>query len=191
MIIGIIDSGVGGLEFLKGINLKKNKYILIMDKAFFPYGTKSKEFLIKRTLYLSRLLFLRGCDFIILACNTLSIMALDFVKEVYPNISGVIELLGNNYNNGLFIASRNTIKYVDKKIKGITVFDGQYFINKIENKTINENDINILIELSLNYEVIILGCTHFIKIKKYLKNIKYISQDEEYLKLREKENCEN
>ena len=47
MLIGVIDSGIGGLEIVNRLS-DKNKYILIMDNAFFPYGNKRKEFLIKR-----------------------------------------------------------------------------------------------------------------------------------------------
>lgn len=181
MLIGIIDSGNGGYEFLKGI-IDGNDYILIMDKAYFPYGIKSKEFLIKRTLYLVLYLKNRGCNKIILACNTLSIMVLDFIKLIFNNVSGVIELLDNSYDNGLFIASRNTIKYIKDKIEGITALDGQYLINKIENNSLLINDIEKLKGISSRYNILILGCTHFIALKKYLYDINYVSQDELYKK---------
>ncbi|MGM9971652.1 MAG: glutamate racemase [Anaeroplasmataceae bacterium] len=181
MTLGIIDSGYGGLEFLKGIKDKEN-YILIMDKAFFPYGTKSREFLIKRTLYFCNYLKKKGCNKIILACNTLSLIALDFVKLIYKDVSGVIELLDNNYQNALFLGSSNSIKYINKFISNISLYDGQNLINKIENNTFTIEDIKLLKKIAKNYDTLILGCTHFIKIKKYLTDINYVSQDEEYKK---------
>ena len=46
-----------------------------MDKAYFPYGNKSIEFLLKRSLYLCEYLIKNNVSEIILACNTLSLIA--------------------------------------------------------------------------------------------------------------------
>ena len=51
-----------------------------MDKAYFPYGERSKEFLLKRALYLCSYLRDKNVDKIIFACNTLSLIVLPFIK---------------------------------------------------------------------------------------------------------------
>ena len=79
-MLGIIDSGKGGVYFAE--EFKLNNYIVISDNEYFPYGTKSKTFLILRTIYLCEYLF-EFCDKILLACNTLSIVALPFLKTKY------------------------------------------------------------------------------------------------------------
>lgn len=179
LFIGIIDSGIGGYSFLKGINNKKDNYIIIMDKAYFPYGKKCKEFLIKRMIFLCDYLIKRGVDKIILGCNTLSIMVLDFLKLKYNNISGVIELLDLNYNDKtIFLGTSNSIKYIKSLYPNIKCLDCQDIINKIEKKEII--DFNYL--NNLNYENIIMGCTHFIYYKKILSNKKFIYQDDLYKK---------
>lgn len=179
MLIGIIDSGYGGLGFLKGIR-DNNSYILIMDKAYFPYGIKSKEFLIKRTLYLCNYLDSLGVDRIILACNTLSIIALDFIKLYYDNVMGVLDLLDEHYNNSVFIGSSNAIKYINIKYPDIDIYDGQDIINRIEKNQFNAEDILLFNKLSIRYDYVILGCTHFINVKDKLLGDNYISQDELY-----------
>ena len=47
MRIGIIDSGKGGLAVAKKIKKKEDQLLILLDQGFFPYGTKSKEFLFK------------------------------------------------------------------------------------------------------------------------------------------------
>ena len=63
-----------------------------MDCAFFPYGLKSKEFLIKRSIYLIEYLE-NICDKIIIACNTLSLLIMPYVNKYYSNVFGVFESL--------------------------------------------------------------------------------------------------
>ncbi len=183
MYIGLIDSGVGGLAFLNGIYDEKDKYILIMDKAYFPYGEKSEEFLIKRTLYLCNYLFKKGVDKIILACNTLSLLVLPRLKKVYKDkITGVIELFDRLDINEecLFLGSKNSSKYITKTYPNIGVFDSQDIINKIENKENYDQELQKIFEISKQYKTIILGCTHFIRIKDKFNELEYIAQDDLY-----------
>lgn len=183
MYIGLIDSGLGGLGFLKGIK-DNNDYVLIMDKAFFPYGNKSKEFLIKRTLYLCNYLKKIGVDLIILACNTLSIIALDFIKLIYPNTIGVIDLVKDYfYGNNLFLGSKNTINYLSNMYQ-ISYIDSTNFIYAIENNLDIEKYIQEVEELSNKYDNIIMGCTHFIYVKDKIKASNVIFEDDMYKKIR-------
>lgn len=185
MYIGLIDSGIGGLSFLKGIYNEENEYILIMDKAYFPYGEKSEEFLIKRTLYLCNYLFNKGVDKIILACNTLSLVVLPKISKVYKDkVTGVIELFDEVVidNETLFLGSNKSIMYIKKIYPNVNVLDSQILINKIENKEDYEEELEEVLSLASNYKRVILGCTHFISIKDRFYNLNYISQDNLYKK---------
>ena len=62
MIIGIIDSGRGGLAVAEAIKEEEDTLLILLDKSFFPYGTKSKEFLMKRAFYLTEHLIKKGAD---------------------------------------------------------------------------------------------------------------------------------
>lgn len=181
MHIGIIDSGFGGYAFLKGINNKSCTYSLIMDRAFFPYGKKSYDFLYKRTIFLiSYLIKYYKVNMIILACNTLSIMVLDDVKKYFNiKIIGVINLFKlDKYQNSLFLGTTNTINYLKDKYLNLNFLDSTLLIDYIEHNNYDKiiSYINKNRNLFDSYNNIILGCTHFIMIKHLFNN--YISQDE-------------
>ena len=174
---------MGGYAFLEGIKKNTNTYSLIMDRAFFPYGKKDYDFLYKRTIFLCKYLLDLHVDEIIIACNTLSIMVLDDIKKLFSiKITGVIELLDLNIDNALFMGTTNTINALKPIHKSLDYFDGSELIALIQN---NKNkEIKDYMKKNRNlfnsYQYVILGCTHFIKIKHMFKN--YISQDEEFMK---------
>lgn len=145
--------------------LNSNDHLfLIMDKGYFPYGKKSKEFLLKRSLYLCDYLIKKGVDEIILACNTLSIVALPFLKLFYNNIRGVFEELIPYINSNSLIISSLTTKNALKEILPNKIINGNKLIYKIENNIDITNDLKILNQIAKNYSNIIFACTHFINI---------------------------
>ncbi|HPB34589.1 MAG TPA: aspartate/glutamate racemase family protein, partial [Caldisericia bacterium] len=92
--IGIFDSGIGGLSVLKVIYEKfpNNIYLYIGDENYYPYGLKSKDEIIDRSEKLTNFLISKKVDLIIVACNTVSSIALDFLKKNYEiPIIGVID----------------------------------------------------------------------------------------------------
>lgn len=160
----MIDSGIGGLYYLKKINDKNNQYILIMDKAYFPYGDKSIEFLLKRTLYLSYYLY-NKVDKIILACNTISLIALPFLRLFFDNISGVFnEFIPYINNNSAIIGSNRTITYLKNKYPNNVLLDGSNLIYKLENNMIYSKDIQEINQMIKGCSNIILACTHFLRL---------------------------
>ena len=78
MPIGIFDSGYGGLTILKEIRrrLPQYDYLYLGDNARAPYGSRSFELVYDFTLQAVNALFERGCQLVILACNTASAKAL-------------------------------------------------------------------------------------------------------------------
>lgn len=163
MLIGLIDSGNGGLAVLDSIKDLNHSYILIMDKAFFPYGVKSKEFLLKRSYYLVNYLVKRKCDLIIIACNTLSIMCSEFLKTCFKvKIISIFDCIKDELKNGnIFIGTKNSCIYVSEKYK-IDCIDGTKLIWAIENKKDYQNIIDSL--LNVKNKKLVLGCTHFLAI---------------------------
>lgn len=147
-----------------------------MDKSFFPYGTKSEDFLIKRTIYLCNYLAKMKVDLIILACNTLSLVALNRVKPYFKTkIIGVFELFSFK-RHSLFIGTKNTLKYIKKKNLELTLFDGTDIIEAVENNLDYKSIIKKNEKLFNSFSHIYLGCTHLIKIKELFND--YVSQDE-------------
>lgn len=84
-MIGIFDSGLGGLTITKSIinKLPYYDYIYLADNARTPYGNKSQENIYQYTKEAIDFLFARGCKIIIIACNTASSKALRKIQQEY------------------------------------------------------------------------------------------------------------
>jgi glutamate racemase len=82
-MIGVFDSGYGGLTVLKEFvkQLPQYDYLYLGDNARSPYGTRSYETVYKYTLECVKYLFSRGCPLVILACNTASAKALRTIQQ--------------------------------------------------------------------------------------------------------------
>lgn len=85
MKIGVFDSGVGGLVVLKGLRrvLSHHEYIYLGDTAHVPYGNRSKEVVYTLTKSGVDFLFARGCELVVIACNTASADALRMLQQQY------------------------------------------------------------------------------------------------------------
>lgn len=81
--IGVFDSGYGGLTILREIRraLPQADYIYLGDNARAPYGVRSFELVYRFTLEAVEYLFARGCQLVILACNTASAKALRTIQQ--------------------------------------------------------------------------------------------------------------
>ena len=96
-MIGIFDSGYGGLTILNEIRkvLPEYNYLYLGDNARAPYGTRSFDVIYEYTLQAVNYLYQQGCNLIILACNTASAKALRTIqqRDIDPNrlrVLGVI-----------------------------------------------------------------------------------------------------
>ena len=92
--IGVFDSGIGGLTVVKEIMkmLPDEDIIYFGDTARVPYGTKSKETVIKYSFQCVRFLLEKNVKSIVIACNTASASSLDILQQSYDlPIVGVVE----------------------------------------------------------------------------------------------------
>ncbi|MBQ8184651.1 MAG: glutamate racemase [Lachnospiraceae bacterium] len=92
--IGVFDSGVGGLTVAREImrQLPKERITYFGDTARVPYGTKSRDTIIRYSRQIIRFLKTRGVKAIVVACNTASALALEELRpEVDVPILGVVE----------------------------------------------------------------------------------------------------
>ena len=82
-MIGIFDSGYGGLTILNHIrqHLPQYDYLYLGDNARAPYGTRSFDVIYEYTLQAVKYLHQQGCKLIILACNTASAKALRTIQQ--------------------------------------------------------------------------------------------------------------
>jgi glutamate racemase len=86
-MLGVFDSGFGGLTVLKPIHerLPNLSTIYLGDNARAPYGVRTQEEIFQFTLEGVRFLFEKGCPLVVLACNTASSQALRKIQqEILP-----------------------------------------------------------------------------------------------------------
>ena len=92
--IGVFDSGVGGLTVVREImrNLPDERIVYFGDTARVPYGSKSKNTVIRYSRQIVHFLETQQVKAIVIACNTASAFALDAVRDEFDiPIIGVIE----------------------------------------------------------------------------------------------------
>lgn len=82
-MIGVFDSGYGGVSILRQIRnlMPEYDYLYLGDNARAPYGSRSFDVVYRYTLEAVEALFSRGCEIIILACNTASAKALRTIQQ--------------------------------------------------------------------------------------------------------------
>jgi glutamate racemase len=93
--IGVFDSGFGGLTVLRALipRLPRARFAFIGDTARLPYGSKSRRTIARYAVESAHFLVReQGAEFIVIACNTASALALDAIQDAVPvPVLGVIE----------------------------------------------------------------------------------------------------
>jgi len=200
-MIGVFDSGLGGLAVLQKIRKKLSQYnyFYLGDTLHVPYGNRSDEAVYKLTRKACDFLFNQGCKLIIIACNTATSKALRKLQKSYlkklknrgvKNILGVIRPLAEYVAQGLYqkvgvIATTGTIKTHSYK-KEISVLNknlkiiespAPLLVPLIEEGWDNQAEtVSILKKYLLIFEkekvdILILGCTHYAILLESFKNI--------------------
>jgi len=93
--IGVFDSGVGGLTVLRALRerLPGESFVYLGDTARLPYGTKSRETVVRYSLQCAARLVERDIKALVVACNTASAVALEALRERFAPLPviGVVE----------------------------------------------------------------------------------------------------
>lgn len=93
-IIGVFDSGFGGLTVLKALLevVPGGDYLYFGDTARLPYGSKSVETVARYACEAAKFLQAQGAQMLVIACNTATALAIDQIKQASSvPIIGVIE----------------------------------------------------------------------------------------------------
>ena len=93
--IGVFDSGFGGLTVLRALlaRLPHSQFAFLGDTARLPYGSKSRRTIARYAAESAQFLVReQGAEFLVIACNTASALALDAIQDAVPvPVLGVIE----------------------------------------------------------------------------------------------------
>lgn len=88
-MIGIFDSGLGGLSVLAAVarHMPKTDLAYLADTAYVPYGSKPDDFIRGRVLAIGRYLVQEeGCRLLVVACNTATAAAVNELRHQHPGI---------------------------------------------------------------------------------------------------------
>ncbi len=191
--IGIFDSGIGGTSIWKEVIklLPNENTIYLADSINAPYGEKSPEEIISLSIKNTELLISKGCKLIIVACNTATTNAIDYLRKTYPTPFIGIEpaikpaaLLSKTCAIGI-LATKGTLtsklfeKTADEYTKNITKIeqDGEGLVPLIEAGKLNSIELNELLSnylkpmLNFNIDHLVLGCTHYPYLIPQIKEI--------------------
>ena len=169
--IGVFDSGYGGLTILKGIveHLPEYDYLYLGDNARAPYGAHSFELVYKYTLEAVRYLFSRGCELVILACNTASAKALRTIQQedlptmgkerrvlgvIRPSVE-ILDTYSKNKHVGV-MATRGTVQSDSYRLELEKLFGKDSF-------TVSQLACPMLVPIVENNEIESLGAEFFVK----------------------------
>ncbi|MGN0191435.1 MAG: glutamate racemase [Candidatus Cryptobacteroides sp.] len=85
-VIGVFDSGVGGLSVLKELkkSLPSASFVYYADTAHCPYGEKTPEYVLDRARTITEILMAQGANVIVIACNTATSAAIASLRKEYP-----------------------------------------------------------------------------------------------------------
>lgn len=192
--IGVFDSGLGGLTVLKELkkNMPKESFVYFGDTGHLPYGSKSKESIIKYSLNIGKFLHEKNIKAIIVACNTASAVALEplnffsptpILNVIDPSIYKAVKhsktkeigVIGTETT----IISNTYQKKITNLDKSIKVFSKAcpMFVPIIEEGLIDKKFSLDIAEFyfknikNTNIDTLILGCTHYPLLKETIKKI--------------------
>jgi len=184
-MIGIFDSGIGGMALLKKAKqvIGDKACIYLADTANFPYGTKSQKEIIDLSRKNLDILKKYGAKVFLIACNTATISAINVLRQegygpligIEPGLkvaaSGLIEktiMLATTQT------SQNHSLLKEKTFLGVEIYPNDELVAAIERTggRIDDNQVRKYIGDRFDEKSqVVLGCTHYHLIKDQLARI--------------------
>lgn len=193
--IGFFDSGLGGLTSVPVLKrtLPNEKVLYFGDTARTPYGSKSPDTVCKFSAQIVDYLVSKNVKLIVIACNTVTAMALDMLREKHPEVPivGVIDptarrVAADGVCNVGIIGTKVTIEsgVYAESIHSLNPNINTYslacpaFVPLIEEGIIDNEIMDLTIKYYMddfvknnNIDSLILGCTHYPLITANIKRI--------------------
>jgi len=192
--IGVFDSGLGGLTVVKQLckQLPSESILYFGDTARVPYGTKSVETVQRFALQIARFLERQGVKLIVVACNTASSVAIEYLRQrIQLPVVGVIE---PGVRAALRVSEKGRIGVIGTTA---TISAGRYddllkssradvvvesaacplFVSLVEEGWIDTPVTEMVAReylqplVAAGIDTLILGCTHYPLIKKVIRRV--------------------
>ena len=192
-MIGIFDSGVGGMTVARAIETLLPEYQIIYfgDLARTPYGSKSPEAITAYSIENTRFLIKHGAKVIIVACNSAAsvaseILCREFSLPIFEVISPAVERAVASTALGTIgiIGTRATIRsgIYEQKIKrlapGFRVFSQScpLLVPLVEEGWVDARETKMILRKYLTpfkqkqIDTLVLGCTHYPLLKDLIQH---------------------
>ncbi len=192
--IGIYDSGFGGLTLWRAVRdrLPNESLVYLGDGKNCPYGSRSYDQIRELADEAIQILLSHGCKLIVVACNTATAAAIDFLRAKYRQInivgmepavkpaclmtkSGVVGVIATERSLEGDLFHKTAAKY-SENIDVIATF-GRGFVELVEGNLENtpeaEHVVRAVVEpmLRLGVDQIVLGCSHYPFLIPVIKRI--------------------
>ena len=192
--VGFFDSGVGGRCVLDAFRrlCPGEETVYIADTAHCPYGNRPQEEIIRLSEDCVRRLLGRGCKLVVVACNTATAAAIDFLRGTHPEVpfvgmepalkpavrttrTGVVGVLATagTFRGRLY---RGTKERYAGGVRVISVVADEFveFVERGETEGSGvEKAVRARIEplLEAGADRIVLGCTHFPHLRPVIERV--------------------
>lgn len=192
-MIGVFDSGVGGLSVLREIRalLPDVDVEFVADSAYAPYGPRTPEWIQQRSAVLTGFLLERGAQAIVVACNTATVAAATTLRAAYDvpivAMEPAVKPAASATKTGVVgvLATVGTLKsakfaaLLDQFAAEITVIaqPGVGLVEQVEAGDLDGPQTRELVKariapmLEADADVIVLGSTHFHFLRDLVQEI--------------------
>ena len=183
-LVGVFDSGVGGLSVLRVMQetLPAQPLLFFGDQAHVPYGVRAREEVLDFSTEITRFLLAHGTKLIVVACNTASSASLKSLREQFPDTpfvgmepavkpaaeqthSGVVGILATyaTFQSDVYAS------VVERFASGVKVLQNHCpgLVPEIEKGNLNGAETRRILTdaiapmLREGVDTIVMGCTHY------------------------------
>jgi glutamate racemase len=190
----VLDSGVGGLSVLRHLRqrLPHEDILYFADQAHIPYGPRPADEVRGFTAAITRFLLARGAKLIVVACNTASAVALDYLRQTFPTVPivgmepavkpaalttragkvGVLATpvtLNSHRYAGLMARYAGGIDVHEDPCAGLVQLIEEGKLDAPETRALLERVVRPM--LAEGVDTLVLGCTHYPFVRPLLEEI--------------------
>lgn len=191
--IGVFDSGVGGLSVQRHLHelLPQENFIYFADSAHAPYGSKTGEFIVRRSLAIGGFLLQHNVKALVVACNTATSAAIEILRQQFtvpiigmePGVkpaveatkSGVVGILAttNTLSGHKYAKLRDQFqdhaRIINQPCPGLVERIERGHLDDAATRSLAQSYIEPLLDAGA--DVLVLGCTHYPFIRGLIEEI--------------------
>lgn len=192
-MIGILDSGLGGLSVLNEIKkiLPHKSLSYYGDSAWCPYGSKTYPQIQERVSKIVDLFISEGAEIIVIACNSATIACVEYLRTIYPipivgmepGVKPAVKATKTG-NIGVFateasLAGEKFHRLLSTHAEGVRVITRPCpkFVTLVEAGKLEGSDVAEIVHeytaplVSERVDTLVLGCTHYPFLKKTISKL--------------------